>query len=117
MKDADIELYVVEQAQRIGIDAPTVTYRKMKRFFGVAHLYSWTINLNRSWVHRAHDVLVKDLILHELIHLKNFWYHGTGNHDKQFHAYCNQYGCHGNSAWSKKDRKEIISKSKSKDIK
>jgi predicted SprT family Zn-dependent metalloprotease len=112
MKDIEIQSYVTEQSAKIGIDEPKIILRKMKTGFGVAYLNNWEISLNRVWVHKAGEIVVKSVILHEMLHLKNFWIRGSRSHDQHFKQLCTEYGAHSQSCFSASERRKYVAATK-----
>jgi predicted SprT family Zn-dependent metalloprotease len=117
MKDDEIMEFVEEESKRLGIDEPHIVMRKMKSTFGLASR-EWQITLNRSWCHKSGDIIVKQMISHELMHLRDFWIRGFSKHDKFFRDMCNSYGIYLDCRMSTKNkRNKIVKKIKEKDRK
>ncbi len=112
MHDEDIMKFVDEQSQKMGIDTPNVVIRKMKRCYGRAHPWSWSISLNQIHAHKGHDSVVKDTIIHELAHLKEYWITGKCSHGKLFKSICSEYGAQPVRTFTKKIYREVIAASK-----
>jgi predicted SprT family Zn-dependent metalloprotease len=116
MKDEEIIEFVAEESDRLGIDKPHISMKKMKRSFGLAGSREWEITLNKSWVHRSGDIIVKQLISHELMHLRDYWIRGFSKHDRFFREMCNSYGVYLSCAMSSKNkRNNIVKKIKEKE--
>ncbi len=118
MKDDEITEFVEKESKRLGIDEPYLVIRSKKTNFGMAYLTDWKIILNKSWCHKSGDIIVKQLISHELMHLRDFWIRGFSKHDKFFREMCNSYGVYLSCAASSKNkRNNIVKKIKEKDRK
>lgn len=116
MKDDEITEFVEKESKRLGIGEPQVLMKKMKTSFGLASLREWQITLNRSWCHKSGDIIVKQMISHELMHLRDFWIRGFSKHDKFFRDMCNFYGVYLDCRMSTKNkRNNIVKKIKEKD--
>lgn len=110
MKDDEIMEFVEEESKRLGIDEPHIVMRKMKASFGLASSWEWKITLNKSWCHKSGDIIVKQLISHELMHLRDFWIRGFSKHDGIFRKMCNEYGVYLSCAVSTKNKRNKIVK-------
>lgn len=109
MKDEEITEFVAEESDRLGIDEPRISMKKMKTSFGLASR-EWEITLNKSWCHKSGDIIVKQLISHELMHLRDYWIRGFSKHDKFFREMCNSYGVYLSCAMSTKNKRNKIVK-------
>jgi predicted SprT family Zn-dependent metalloprotease len=109
MQDSEIEKYVTEESLRLGIDEPLILLRKARGYYGMAYCWNWKIHLNKTWVHKASDVLVKEVISHELMHLRYYWIMGKSDHSKAFKEMCDEFGIRGKSCFPKKEQRKMIS--------
>jgi predicted metal-dependent hydrolase len=107
MKDDEIKSFIANQSALMGIDEPYVSIKKM-RWYGAAAPHRWSISLRKTHVHEGHDAVVKDTIIHELAHLKEYWISGKCGHGKLFKSICLEYGAHPHSVCTKKIYREII---------
>lgn len=108
MQDSDIQKYIAEESLRLGIDEPFVSLRKARGYYGMAYPWQWMIHLNKTWVHKASDVLVKEVISHELMHLRYYWITGKIDHSKAFKEMCDKFNVWGKSQLPKKKQRELI---------
>ncbi len=108
MKDTDIELYVIEQSKRIGIKIPEIFLSSRFTYsLGAACLSKHALKLNKSYIHKTNDIYAKSIILHELLHLKNWIENGSRLHDTSFKQMCDQYGCHSQSVFTSKQKNKL----------
>ena len=112
MQDEKILEFVCEQSKRMGISSPHVVIKRLKRTYGLARPWSWTITLNRDHIRKGHDSVVKDTIIHELAHLREYWITGKCGHGKLFKSICEEYGAQPVRIFTKKIYREVIAASK-----
>ena len=110
MKDEDIMEFVSEESKRLDIDEPHIVMRKMKASFGLADYLAWEVTLNKSWCHKSGDIIVRQLISHELMHLKDYLTRGFSKHDGAFRKMCNEYGVYLSCRTSLKNKRNSIVK-------
>ena len=116
MKDNEIMEFVAEESKRLEIDEPNIVIKKMKASFGLADYLAWEVTLNKSWCHKSGDIIVKQLISHELMHLRDFWIRGFSKHDRFFREMCSAYGVYLACRVSTKNkRNNIVKKIKEKE--
>jgi uncharacterized protein YfiM (DUF2279 family) len=109
--DNEIKAFVISQSEVMEIDDPHVIIKNM-RWYGAANPWNWSISLRKLHVHKGHDANVKDTIIHELAHLKEYWISGKCGHGKLWKSICVQYGAYPSGTNTKKIRREIIAASK-----
>lgn len=97
MKDDEIKEFIKKESLRVGMTAPGLVLRKMKATLGIAYLEDYAVCLNREWIHRNNGVVAESVILHEMLHLKNYRETGEKTHTKTFKDLCKTYGCHERS--------------------
>jgi len=108
MKNTEIRDYISVQAHRIGIPIPElILTKRFTRTLGEACLHRHAVKLNRKFIHKTTEIYAKSVILHELIHLKNWIENQSQYHDKNFRQMCDWYGCHSASAFTKKEKKKV----------
>ena len=110
MKDEDIMEFVSKESKRLGIDEPHIVMRKMKASFGLADYLAWEVTLNKSWCHKSGNIIVRQLISHELMHLKDYLIRGFSKHDGEFRKMCNEYGVYLSCRASSKNKRNSIVK-------
>ena len=107
-RDAILE-HIRLECNRVGIDIPTVIFRKnMTNAYAYAYLEAWEIGLSSRSITRLNDCIVRSIILHEILHLRNYRDTGSNTHDRNFKDLCAKYGCHSQSLLNGKVRREII---------
>ena len=112
MQDTDILKFVKDQSRVMDIDEPNNVSIKKMRWYGAASPHRWSISLNKIHMHKGHESVAKDTIIHELAHLKEYWISGKCGHRKLFKSICAEYGAHPSGVCTKKIYREIIAASK-----
>ena len=113
MNDQEILDFVKEESARFGIDEPNIEMRNKKLNFGNTYCQEWRIILNKKWCHQSGEIIVKQLISHELMHLRDYWIRGHTGHDRIFKDMCQEFGVYLSvRASTKNQRNKIVKKVK-----
>ena len=108
MNDKSVREYASKQSAVIGIPEPKIILSKrFSSSLGEACLQLHVIKLNQTFIHKTTDLYAESLILHELIHLKNWIENQSQWHDKKFRQMCKKYGCHSACVFTTKEKKKL----------